>query len=251
MTGYDKVIRSLCALVALAAGAVAQAASVNGVIEPVEPVALGAAVEGRVAKVHVRPGDQVKPGDKLVELETGVARAERNAAIARLKQAEGARDEAARERDRTRDMFDRTLISEHELNLAINAFDDAFAAWQSARAAVADAARRIAWSGVSASFSGVVVNVPAFAGQAVSNGCGVQPLVTLVPLNEVLVVVSLDAHTQLYPGQTITVSLDGEEVRGMIERVDRGVDGARLQARMPVPPGKYLEHGRAVRVELP
>ena len=66
------------------AGAAAPALrQINCTVKPLRVVELAAPSQGTVAKVHVRPGDQVKVGDLLVELDTTILEAELNVAKAR------------------------------------------------------------------------------------------------------------------------------------------------------------------------
>ncbi len=249
--GRPALFRSLLCLLALLALSPAMAATVDGWLAPAEPVPVGAALAGRVARVRVTPGQTVKEGDVLVELDNSVWVAERDAAQAHLKQADGARDEAGRERKRTQDLFDRTLISEHELNLARNAYAAAAADRSRVYAALADARQRVVWSSVVAPFAATVAEVPAYAGQAVSNTCGVQALVTLVPSGELRVIARTGANVRVYPGQALALSVDGESLQASVQAVTRETDALLFDARLALPAGTALRPGQNVKVTLP
>lgn len=234
----------------LAAGP-ARADAITGWLAPAEPVAVGAALDGRVAAVRVTPGQAVAAGEVLVELDAGVWRAEGDAAQAHLKQVEGARDEAERERDRTQDLFDRTLISEHELNLSRNAYDAAVADYRRAQARLAEARQRVDWSRVTAPFAATVADLPAYPGQAVSNDCGVQTLVSLVPRDELRVLARTSADVRLYAGQNVELSIAGESLQAVVRSVRREGDSAWIEAGLRPPSGKALSPGQTVSVILP
>jgi len=247
--------RRLCAggalIVALTVSPPLSAATVDGWLAPARPVPVGAAVSGRIAGVHVTPGQRVNAGDVLVELDDSAWVAERDAAQAHVKAAAGARDEADRERKRTEDMFDRTLISEHELNLARNAYAAAAADYSRASAALADAQQRMAWSRVTAPFAATVVEVTAYTGQAVANGCAVQALVTLVPLAELRVIAPIGTDARVYPGQTIAVSVDDASLPAIVQSVTAADPDVLLEARLPIPQGSALHPGQTLKVSLP
>ncbi len=68
-----------------------------GIVEPAgEAISIGTQIPGLVMEVHVKPGDQVKKGDPLFALDRrsadaslAIARANEQAAVARLKELEG------------------------------------------------------------------------------------------------------------------------------------------------------------------
>lgn len=237
-------------LLALAAASV-DAGSLQGWLAPAAPVAVGAALDGRVAAVKVVPGQTVGDGDVLVELDGSVWVAERDALQARLRQLEGARDEAERERARTQDLFDRTLISEHELNLSRNAYDAAVAEYRHTQAALVEARRRVVWASVAAPFAGTVAEVATYVGQAVSNGCRVQTLVSLVPRDALRVIARADADTRVYPGQTLAVTAGGETLQATVTAVTPEPDGLRIEAGLQSAPGTPVRAGQSVGVTLP
>src|SRR5512143_3001065 len=111
------------------------AQELTGVVQWAQRVELGTPQSGVIVSVSVKAGDRVKKNDLLVKLEP-------RALLARIKKAESeqlkhkkARDEAQRELDRSKELYDRTLLSNHDLEVAKIAYADANSRYQAASAA--------------------------------------------------------------------------------------------------------------------
>jgi len=105
----------------------------NGQIEAVQ-VDIAARTGGRVAEVTVREGDMVMPGDILVRMDTrqldaqraraeaDIARAESDvaAAVAQIAQAEARLIFAEQELERTRELVERGVVSQEQLDARVS-----------------------------------------------------------------------------------------------------------------------------------
>ncbi len=146
-----------------------------------EPVTLGLLVSGQVAEVRVAEGARVKKGELLLRLDEAPFRARLREARARLRAARVEEKQMAREFERARELYDRTLLSDYELQSAEVAWLKARAALRGAERGLVEARLDLERSRLQAPFAGRVVKVRAYVGQPVRNDFRIQPLVELAP----------------------------------------------------------------------
>ncbi|MFA7387974.1 MAG: biotin/lipoyl-binding protein, partial [Thiohalobacteraceae bacterium] len=111
------------------------AAEFNGELLWANAVTLSVPVTGRVVQVDIQPGDLVDADQSLLQLDTRVARAHVAEARSAVRRLELQRAEAQREWDRAKELYDRTVLSERELQLAEIGFNAADADYHAARSA--------------------------------------------------------------------------------------------------------------------
>ncbi len=146
-----------------------------------ESVVLGMLVSGEVAEVRVTPGQEVAAGELLVRLDDRLFRSRVAAAEARLAAARLRRTQMAQEYERARELYERTLLSDYELQSAEVAYREAEAARREAEHALAVAQRELARTRLKAPFDARVLKVLTHVGQAVRNDFQIQPLVEVTP----------------------------------------------------------------------
>ncbi len=136
---------------------------------------------GRVAEVAVSPGQQVRAGTLLIQLDARAAnallaqkRAERDALRAE-------QTEAQRELDRAEELFERTVLSVTDLQLARSAFAKVNAQYGAGEAAVLRAEAELEDLRINAPADGVVKSVLVAPGQVVVNRCQVTPMLEFDP----------------------------------------------------------------------
>ena len=100
--------------------ALTTAAQWEAQLQWVRTVSLSTPVSGVIATVSVDRGDRVSADQVLLQLEDSRQQAELAATEARLKQAENNREEAQRELERTQELYDRTLLSDHDLQVSMS-----------------------------------------------------------------------------------------------------------------------------------
>ncbi|MDJ0807649.1 MAG: efflux RND transporter periplasmic adaptor subunit [Gammaproteobacteria bacterium] len=181
-------------------------------------VGLGTLVDGVVNKVNVSPGDRVTRGSLLVELDqrelqSRLAWAEARAAASKLEQ-----DEARRELDRSLDLYDRTLISDHERKQAEVDAAKADAQARLAEAELTHIRLHREYSRIKAPFDGLVIEVLVHPGQALVNHLQSQSALTLADMRRMKARarVSLEAATELQLGQPVKVGVRGVWVEGQV-----------------------------------
>ena len=182
-----------------------------GTLQAIKGVDIASQVAGVVTEIHLESGSVVRKGDKLVQLDTAVERADLESNIATLKQAE-------LELKRQRQLERRGVAAEVKLEAAIAARDSAAAAVQRTRAIIAQ-------KSIMAPFDGVLGLRKVDLGQYVSPGMSLVTLQSLDPIN-VDFPVPEQYIGRLHDGQTIELTVDsypGNTFRGTIEALDARV----------------------------
>lgn len=220
---------------------------------------LSTSVSGMVSKVHKVVGDEVEQGTLLLALDTRGHQARQIAAKARLEASRQLNDEARRELDRTLELYDRTLISEHERKLAEIAMAESDAALHEAEAKLITIRLQREYSRVKAPFSGLVLAVHVQPGQAVINRNEASPLVTLVDHRQMQARVFIDASELrgLNKGDPVKIGVRGRWLDGTLSgwgyepaQADGGA-GYRLEASFSPDPEMRLRAGEPLVIRLP
>lgn len=134
---------------------------------------------GVVKKIFVKAGDTVKKGRVLLALDQRVFKASMEQAIADVKSAKLALEEAKRQLARTEDLYEQTLISDRELQLANIDFAKFESLLKQAEKAKVKAQYELDYSQLSAPFSGKIKSVLAFPGMVVNNQIKNTVLITM------------------------------------------------------------------------
>jgi multidrug efflux system membrane fusion protein len=208
-------------ILAVGLGGVAQGAlalDLDGSLAWGQRVELGTLVSGVVSEVAVRPGDTVEQGASLLRLDDRGFHAEVKRARAMLARAESELDEARREDERAQELYDRTLLSDHERQVAQIALVDAQSSASEAQAALTQARLDLERSHIKAPFDARVLAVNAAVGQAVVTRLQSQPLIVLVDNRAMLAQAEIGASqlAELEVGQAAQVGLGGEWLEGRI-----------------------------------
>lgn len=182
---------------------------------------LGTPITGIILNVAVRPGQRVKAGDLLLTLDSRGYQAEVAHREAVLKKARLDKEEAEREVERALDLYDRTLLSDHDRFLAEVDAARALAAWQAAKAGLTDARINLERCHLRAPFNGVVVDVLAVAGEARINRLKAETMVVLADDSQLLAhgAVTLDQANRLSEGGVAEVQLRGHWYQGTIRHL--------------------------------
>ncbi len=251
-----RLLASSCLLLAaLPAGA----ENLSGRLQWVAPLELSTPRSGVVREVLVASGDRVAAGQELVRLEMRDARAHLAAAQAALVATRAVLEEAARERDRTQELYDRTLLSDHDLQVAQIALIEAEAAHRKALAAQADAQLEVEYSEIRAPYPALVLAVEVQPGQTVVNRVFVTPMISITRSDRLAVraLASPQQAARLAVGQSLKVRVGGTELSGVV--VDPGLvidpDSDDLQYRVEVhvdrPQGGDWRAGLPAEIVLP
>jgi len=196
----------------------AMAQELSGVVQWAQRVELGTPQSGIIVEVPVKDGTMVKKGQLLVQLEPRALRARVKRAEAEVAKSKKGRDEAKRELDRSSELYERTLLSNHDLDLAKIAFADANSHYQAANAELVEARIDLEQSSIRAPFDGVVLQCKAEVGQAVVSNLQSIPLITLAATKQMRVQAEATQAqlAKLAVGQSVTVESGGLRFKGTI-----------------------------------
>jgi multidrug efflux system membrane fusion protein len=174
-----------------------------------------------VAEVLVRPGDRVASGALLIRLDDRAVRASVEEAEAALEEARRSREEGRRELDRALELYERTVLSQHELQTAEIVAAAADAAYRRAAAALTQARLDREHTRIQAPFDAVVVDVAVRPGEVVVNRLVAVPLVTVARSDRMQATARLEAEQveRIRTGDDVQVAVGGQWRRAVITAV--------------------------------
>ena len=132
-------------------------------------VELSTPVNGVIRKVTADIGDRIAVETILLSLDERPFRAALAKAQAKLVSSTALRDEAQRELERSKELYERTILSDHDLQLARIGYKNALANYQAALKDLKAAKLDLEYSSVRAPFNAVVIGRNANVGQTVSS----------------------------------------------------------------------------------
>ena len=188
-----RTIATVVLLLSMVQVMAAQEYSVN--LKPGRQLTLGTLVSGIVREVKVQPGQVVEQGDVLLKLDQREFRAQLNRAKALVARANSLFEEAKREEERAEELYDRTLLSDHELQKARIGRLEAESRKYDAGADLVQAKLNLERSAITAPADGRVLEVLAWQGQPLQNSLEIQPLVMFAATDTL-------QFTLLLPGQS-------------------------------------------------
>jgi len=239
----------LASLAFFALATSAAAADFPAVLDWSQRAVLSTPVSGVIDAVSVATGERVTAGQPLLQLDQRPFESALADASAQLRKHKLQRDEARRELERTRELYERTVISVHDLQLEEIAFAAAESDLTSAVTARDAASLQLEYSTLHAPFAGLVLALDVSAGMTVINTQQATPLVTLAQDRPMHALARIDAATLsgLAPGQAATVSVHGTRYAGRIGDIGAEPDsGGRYTLTVVFDPGE-----RALRAGLP
>jgi len=252
-------IRMCSALVLCCISVLASAVEVNGELDWANRVTLSVPVTGIVAAVSVRPGEAVAAGQSLLSLDAREAQARVAHANSAVKKLVLHRAEAEREWERAQELFDRTVLSERELQLAEIGLNDADAAYQATQAERVAAEVALELHSLKAPFAAWVLAVPVAPGQTIVNTQQATPLVMLAARDLMRARVNVDAvqTAVLKTDAAVAVRVGEQRFDARIVHIGLEPVGNQRPPQYPVevefkvPADTQLRAGQAAVLELP
>lgn len=174
-----RVVKWAMAMMSLVISAPGWGLELPATIDWARRIELSTPVSGIVQEVRGQPGSRVAKGELLYRLDPRRFALAVRAAQARVDRAKPAREEAQREMIRAEDLFERTVLSDHELQIANIALAEADAESRIAHAALEAARLDLEYSAVHAPFAGVILERHINQGQTVVSKLQALPLMIL------------------------------------------------------------------------
>lgn len=167
-------------------------------------VTIRSQVSGRLLEREVKLGSQVKQGDVLAKVYNPGATPQALAAKQRWQQARVQVDQAQRDYDRIKSLYEKKVASIQEMESARSAVQAAQAATDAAESQYVQAQQMDAEQTIRAPFAGVITSTPVEPGEVIQVG---QPLLQLADPDEVEieVIVSDGAAASVAAGDVLTV----------------------------------------------
>lgn len=199
-----------------------QTVKVTGSLAPQRQAQVASQVSGRVVAVMTRPGDAVRAGDVLLQLDTESLRIQLNQQTSTAEATSAQLVLADSQLARTRDLIERGLTASSGLEEA-QAGADALRANLAALQGQVEAARiALTNATLKSSMAGIVSERSVEPGQSVQAG---SPLLTIVDLDslDLIGAAPVGASAQIKPGQSVNISIEGlpgQRFTGTVERVN-------------------------------
>lgn len=219
-------------------------------------VKLSTPVSGVVGQVVAKTGDKVKKGDTLLSLDDRVLKADLEFANTHLKYMERLNKEAKQELERNLELYERTVLSNHELEAAHLAYEKILSGLMQAKKQQAQAEFNMNYSVVKAPFDGVVIKQHATEGQTVISNQQAKTLVELAAIDAMVAEFSVTGGVlrKLVMGKKVSIRIGKRKLKGRIAAIayepypksNRYAVKARFETR-----GKFYRTGRSVKVVLP
>jgi len=244
-------------LVMLLGSSVSMAAEIDTKLVWHQKTVLSTPVSGVIKSINASPGTIVNKGDVLLQLDDRAIIENLAKAKAEVERARLLEEEAGRELERTNELYEQTLIADHEKQMAIIADAEAKSEHQSAKAVLAKAQMDMDYSAVRAPYDAIVVKQYAQVGQTVANLTTITPLLEVAErgVMSVKVLVSGGTVGKLKIGNAAKVKTAGKTFSGTIEAVSlEPVSEKSNKYEVKVSfstQGKLLRAGRSAKVTLP
>ena len=184
-------------------------------------VELSTPVSGVIKAINIDVGQRVKKDTVLVSLDARGFRAAQDKARASVKHLKEDWLEAKRERDRAQELYDRTVLSDHDLQVAKNALISAKSAYETAKAELVQAELNLEYSSLRAPFDAIVLKRKAEVGQTVVSELKPEIMVVIAAARQMIArgyIAASYLNGEIH-GQSATVNVDGLDYEGKVKHV--------------------------------
>ena len=239
-TSDEKLPAADVGIAAVANKARTASEEVVGTVRPKLQAVIEAKVSGRIETFAVAPGQMVKAGDLLVQLDAREIQA-------KFDQARAVRDQAARDLERARKLFEQKITSQAE-------FDAAQSRERVAAGGATEAESAFAYSKIVAPFAGVVTRKLADVGDLAAPG---KPIVEMEDPGalrfEAGVPEALIGDVRVGDKLAVRVSLGTADLQGVVVEVAPAAEAATRTylVKLDLPPAAGLRSGQFGRVIVP
>ncbi|WP_428634106.1 efflux RND transporter periplasmic adaptor subunit [Sedimenticola sp.] len=166
----------------------------DGVVEAINQSTISAQTSGQVVEILVDVDDFVEQGAVIIRLKDTEQRARLEQAEAELKAANAVMQEASREYERTREIFQRKLVAQSAMDKATANLKASRARQDAAAAALNQAREQLEYTRIRAPYAGIVTERLIETGETASPG---QRLISGISLDQLRV--SVDVPQSLIP----------------------------------------------------
>ncbi|MFI5263724.1 MAG: efflux RND transporter periplasmic adaptor subunit, partial [Candidatus Kapaibacterium sp.] len=206
-------------------GDVIKSVTATGTLQATTTVQVGSQVSGTIKALHADWNTRVKKGDLVAELDPTFYEAAVKSAQANFARAKADMEIAQRNNDRTKDLFDKNLVSKSDYDVTETALADAKATVQQLQAALDQANVNLSYTKIHAPISGIVTQRSVDVGQTVAASLSAPVLFIIAEdLTEMEVDAAVDEADvgQVKQGEDVTFTVDafpGEKFHGIVKMV--------------------------------
>lgn len=202
--------------------------SANGVVQPINKVEIKSKASGQIEELNFIEGQIVEKGHFLLKLDQRTTKNDVDQARADLAVAEANLKQTENNTIRSRELFEKNLVSEQERDAANLEFVRAQAQLVKAKASLSSAEERLTDTRIVAPISGTILSRNVEMGQIIASGTsnvsGGTLLATIADMQEVYVETSVDEVDigKVAVGQRATVIADAfpdDRFAGQVERI--------------------------------
>jgi len=200
-------------------------------------VGLGTPVSGVIEQVYASPGDRILRNEKLLQLDLTVIEANLASMKTALKNRTEEYLETKRELERTQELYNRTMLAEHDLQVAKNNLVKARALKEKASASLRHAEYDLKYSILRAPFDALVLERRAQPGQVISSRLQPETLFVVAEANRMLarVLVAESWLQRLVKGKAANVIVGSANYPGKVSAVGlEPVTGSSAKSDYPV-----------------
>jgi multidrug efflux system membrane fusion protein len=221
MITIENMTKYLVLTILLVASSIVHAAEYDATLTWAQRVEMSAPVNGVVQKVFAQTGKIAAKGETLVQIDPRGFNASLKYAKAKFKSAEVNAQEAKRELDRQSDMYDRTMLSDHDLQIAKNNHVEALSRLQQAESELTQAKLNVEYSAIRAPFNAIIVETKAVKGQVVTSDITPPVLVVVAEAHRMLArtYVKADKVNSLVLNQGAVVKVAGKTFQGKVTNI--------------------------------
>lgn len=215
---------------------------------------VAAEVAGVVRRVAVRPGQSVRKGELLLELDATDAQLQAQEAQALQRQAQAQLREREKEKDRAQSLFDQEFISRAQWDAALLSYDMAKEQARAAQSRAELAGRGLSKARVLAPADGVVTELEKVAGDFVRVG---DPLLRVNNTTDAVLIMRVDQVylDQMRVGLPVWVRWQGQELQTVLASMSPAIEAnsrsflayAKAPQDLLKAPGAFVD----ARIELP
>ncbi len=202
--------------------------SANGVVQPINKVEIKSKASGQIEELNFIEGQIVEKGHFLLKLDQRTTKNDVDQSRADLAVAEANLKQTENNTIRSRELFEKSLVSEQERDAANLEFVRAQAQLVKAKASLSSAEERLTDTRIVAPISGTILSRNVEMGQIIASGTsnvsGGTLLATIADMQEVYVETSVDEVDigKVSVGQRATVIADAfpdDRFVGQVERI--------------------------------
>ena len=250
----------VCFILAFILPAALWAKDIDATLHWSRKVELSTPVSGVVSGVLAEAGAYMRKGQVLLRLDDRGFKAAVKKARAEVERLKVKSEEAERELKRAKEMHERDLIADHELELARIGFVTSDSEYQAAQAVLIQAELNLEYSEVRAPFDCVVLQRKAEVGQTIVSTMQPIPLFVLAEAGHMLARIKIAGEelSALSKGQKVSVKVAGKKYKGVINRIGMEPDGIRngkplyeVDVKFSFDPTTIIRPGQSATVTLP